>query len=180
MKATISANGKTIKTEITEEQAKELGLVEDKPKTGYERVDEDESYFVDDTINDGHEVLGGRILVNNLYYINGNYYNDKSIVENNARADRLLRKLRQWQALNDEPVNKRDLMQLIFTIGYDYKKDDAGNDAGLYAYSYHRPVSFGEIHFSTRDKVKEAINVFKDELTWYFTEYQQRLDETMQ
>lgn len=27
MKATISANGKTIKTEITEEQAKELGLI---------------------------------------------------------------------------------------------------------------------------------------------------------
>lgn len=95
MKATISANGKTIKTEISEEQLKELGLVEDKPKTGYERVDEDESYFVDDTINDGHEVLGGRTLVNNLYYINGNYYNDKSIVENNARADRLLRRLRQ-------------------------------------------------------------------------------------
>lgn len=180
MKVELKMNDKSVQAEISEEQLKELGLVEDKPKTGYERVDEDESYFVDDTINDGHEVLGGRTLVNNLYYINGNYYNDKSIVENNARADRLLRRLRQWQALNDEPVNKRDLMQLIFTIGYDYKKDDAGNDAGLYAYSYHRPVSFGEIHFSTRDKVKEAINVFKDELTWYFTEYQQRLDETMQ
>ena len=180
MQVELKVNGKTVHAEISEEQAKILGLVEDKLKTGYERVDEDESYFVDDTINDGHEVLGGRTLVNNLYYINGNYYNDKTIAENNARADRLLRKLRQWQALNDEPVNKRDLMQLIFTIGYDYKKDDAGNDAGLYAYSYHRPVSFGEIHFSTRDKVKEAINVFKDELTWYFTEYQQRLDETMQ
>ena len=59
MQVTISANGKNIKAEISEEQAKILGLAEDKPKTGYERVDEDESYFVDDTINDGHEVLGG-------------------------------------------------------------------------------------------------------------------------
>ena len=179
MKATISANGKTIKTEITEEQAKELGLIA-KKKTGYERVEYRDEYYsvnvlggVDDTCNVG-------LITDKAAYFDGNYYSDEKIAENNAKADRLLRKLRQWQALNDEPVNKRDLMQLIFTIGYDYKKDDAGNDAGLYAYSYHRPVSFGEIHFSTRDKVKEAINVFKDELTWYFTEYQQRLDETMQ
>ncbi len=38
MQVTISANGKNIKAEISEEQAKILGLVEDKPKTGYERV----------------------------------------------------------------------------------------------------------------------------------------------
>lgn len=108
MKVEITANGKSIQAEISEEQLKELGLVEDKPKTGYERVDEDESYFVDDTINDGHEVLGGRTLVNNLYYINGNYYNDKSIVENNARADRLLRRLRQWQASHDKAITLTD------------------------------------------------------------------------
>ena len=108
MKVEITANGKSIQTEISEEQLKELGLVEDKPKTGYERVDEDESYFVDDTINDGHEVLGGGTLVNNLYYINGNYYNDKSIVENNARADRLLRRLRQWQASHDKAITLTD------------------------------------------------------------------------
>lgn len=181
MQVTISANGKNIKAEISEEQAKILGLLEDKPRTGYEGREEcnnKKHYFVntiDLVIEDENTVLFDQ----NRYDV-GNYYSDKVIAENNARADRLLRQLRQWQALNDEPVNKRDLIQLIFTIGYDYKKDDAGNDAGLYAYSYHRPVSFGEIHFSTRDKVKEAINVFKDELTWYFTEYQRRLDETMQ
>ena len=179
MKVEIKANGKTIEAEISKEQAKELGLIA-KKNTGYEQVEyRDEDYSVnvlggvDDTCDVG-------LITDKAAYFDGNYYSDEKIAENNAKADRLLRKLRQWQALNDEPVNKRDLMQLIFTIGYDYKKDDAGNDAGLYAYSYHRPVSFGEIHFSTRDKVKEAINVFKDELTWYFTEYQQRLDETMQ
>lgn len=123
MQVTISANGKNIKAEISEEQAKILGLAEDKPKTGYERVDEDESYFVDDTINDGHEVLGGGALINNLYYINGNYYNDKTIVENNARADRLLRQLRQWQAQNDEPISVEDWKNedlKKYSIIYDY------------------------------------------------------------
>lgn len=179
MKATISANGKTIKTEITEEQAKELGLIA-KKKTGYERVEYRDEYYSVNVLGGVDDTCDVGLTTDKAAYFDGNYYSDEKIAENNAKADRLLRKLRQWQALNDEPVNKRDLMQLIFTIGYDYKKDDAGNDAGLYAYSYHRPVSFGEIHFSTRDKVKEAINVFKDELTWYFTEYQQRLDETMQ
>ena len=51
MKATISANGKTIKTEITEEQAKELGLIA-KKKTGYERVEYRDEYY---SVN----VLGG-------------------------------------------------------------------------------------------------------------------------
>lgn len=172
MKATISANGKTIKTEITDEQAKELGLVEDKPKTGYERVDEDESYFVDDTINDGHEVLGGRTLVNNLYYINGNYYNDKSIVENNARADRLLRRLRQWQAQNDKAISKEDWNNeskkkwfIIYSSGEMYAE---------YYYIMRLPNT---IYFATKEKAEEAIEVFKDELLWYFTEYVQRLDE---
>lgn len=172
MKATISANGKTIQVEISEEQAKILGLIEDKPKTGYERVDEDESYFVDDTINDGHEVLGGRTLVNNLYYINGNYYNDKSIAENNARADRLLRCLRQWQAQNDEPISVEDWnnesKKKWFII---YSSEE------MYAEYYYIMRLPNTIYFTTKEKAEEAIEVFKDELIWYFTEYVQRLDE---
>lgn len=179
MKVEIKANGKTIEAEISKEQAKELGLIA-KKNTGYEQVEYRDEYYSVNVLGGVDDTCDVGLITDKAAYFDGNYYSDKKIAENNAKADRLLRKLRQWQALNDEPVNKRDLMQLIFTIGYDYKKDDAGNDAGLYAYSYHRPVSFGEIHFSTRDKVKEAINVFKDELTWYFTEYQQRLDETMQ
>lgn len=38
MQVELKANGKTVHAEISEEQLKELGLVEDKPKTGYERV----------------------------------------------------------------------------------------------------------------------------------------------
>lgn len=174
MQVTISANGKNIKAEISEEQAKILGLAEDKPKTGYERVDEDESYFVDDTINDGHEVLGGGALINNLYYINGNYYNDKTIVENNARADRLLRQLRQWQAQNDEPISISDWKNnniLKYYIDYDYF-----NNMVFVTYTT-RYRCLNNVYFTSEEKAQEAIEVFKDELIWYFTEYVQRLDE---
>ena len=174
MQVTISANGKNIKAEISEEQAKILGLITDKPKTGYERVDEDESYFVDDTINDGHEVLGGGALVNNLYYINGNYYNDKTIVENNARADRLQRCLRQWQAQNDKPISVEDWEDNDkdkWCIMYGYGAEE------LYVSWFHSARLHNVIYFTTREKAEEAIEQFADELIWYFTEYVQRLDE---
>lgn len=171
MKVELKANGKSVQAEISEEQLKKLGLIEDKPKTGYERVDEDESYFVDDTINDGHEVLGGRTLVNNLYYINGNYYNDKSIVENNARADRLLRQLRQWQALNDRAINWKNKDIRKYTIRYDY----AMNMFNVIPNVCERCLN--DVYFTTRETAQRAINVFKAELEWYFTQYQQRLDE---
>lgn len=174
MQVKIKTNGKTVQVEMSEKQLKELGLTEERSRTGYERVDEDDSYFVDDTINDGHEVLGGGTLVNNLYYINGNYYNDKSIVENNARADRLLRRLRQWQALNDKSISVEDWEdngknKWCIIYGYGLEK--------LYVDYFHCIRLHNVIYFTTREKAEEAIEVFRDELLWYFTEYVQRLDE---
>ena len=183
MQVTINANGKTVQAEISEGQLKELGLVEqlkklglleERSRTGYERVDEDESYFVDDTINDGHEVLGGGALVNNLYYNNGNYYNDETIVENNGRADRLLRCLRQWQAQNDKVISVEDWnneSKKKWFIIYSYSSEE------MYAEYYYIMRLPNTIYFATKEKAEEAIEVFKDELIWYFTEYVQRLDE---
>lgn len=175
MKVELKVNDKSVQVEMTEEQAKILGLVEERSRTGYERVDEDDSYFVDDTINDGHEVIGGgETLVNDLYYNNGNYYNDKTIAENNARADRLLRRLRQWQAQNDRAVTKKDWGNSLarkFRIKYNHFDDKLM----MVGEEYFQDVNV--IYFSSMEKADEAIEQFKDELLWYFTEYVQRLDE---
>ena len=175
MKVELKVNDKSVQVEMTEEQAKILGLVEERSRTGYERVDEDDSYFVDDTINDGHEVIGGGgTLVNDLYYNNGNYYNDKTIAENNARADRLLRHLRQWQAQNDEPISVEDWnneSKKKWFIIYSYSSEE------MYAEYYYIMRLPNTIYFATKEKAEEAIEVFRDELLWYFTEYVQRLDE---
>ena len=175
MKVELKVNDKSVQVEITKEQAKILGLVEERSRTGYERVDEDDSYFVDDTINDGHEVIGGGgTLVNDLYYNNGNYYNDETIVENNARADKLFRCLRQWQAQNDEVISVEDWnneSKKKWFIIYSYSSEE------MYAEYYYIIRLPNTIYFATKEKAEEAIEVFKDELIWYFTEYVQRLDE---
>ena len=162
--------------EMSEKQLKELGLTEERSRTGYERVDEDDSYFVDDTINDGHEVIGGGgTLVNNLYYNNGNYYNDETIVENNARADKLFRCLRQWQALHDQPITVEDWEEETeedkFSFFYDYTLERI-------LISYDRSSRYPNvIYFSSPETAYKAIKQFEGELKWYFTEYTQRLDE---
>ena len=69
---------------------------------------------------------GGGTLVNDLYYNNGNYYNDETIVENNARADKLFRCLRRWQAANDKAISISDWKNdniFKYHIEYDFFND---------------------------------------------------------
>lgn len=94
--------------------------------------------------------------------------------ENNARADRLLRQLRQWQALNDKPISVEDWnneSKKKWFIIYSYSSEEMYAE---YDYIMRLPNT---IYFATKEKAEEAIEVFKDELIWYFTEYVQRLDE---
>ena len=107
MKVELKANGKTVQVEMTEEQAKILGLVEERRRTGYERVEVEETYYLveaDDEITN----MKHNSQLDRDYYDVGNYYSNKTIAENNARADRLLRQLRRWQAQNDEVISKED------------------------------------------------------------------------
>ena len=109
MKVELKANGKTVQVEMTEEQAKILGLVEERSRTGYERVKKGEMYYVIDTeYNSMLKIAEFNDQEDEQCYNTGNYYNDKVIAENNARADRLLRQLRQWQAQNDKAISKED------------------------------------------------------------------------
>ena len=147
-----------------------------RPKTGYTFVDEGDYYY---SVNVYDKVRRSMSSSNetesdmdepDLYNI-GNYYSDYQLALDIARADKLYRRLRQWQALNDKPV-------------------DYWNDSGLPKYSIfysHRNKSiviepnyncetFGTIHFSSSDVAEVAIEEFKDELIWYFTKFKQRLD----
>lgn len=173
MQVTISANGKNIKAEISEEQAKILGLVEDKPKTGYESLGTGETYYLVDVDDEITTMKYDSRLDRDCYDV-GNYYSDKVIAENNARADRLLRQLRQWQALNDKPISQSDWEdngKNKWCILYSYGAEK------LYVDYFHYIRLHNVIYFATKEKAEEAIEVFKDELLWYFTKYQQRLDE---
>ena len=117
MQVELKVNDKSVQAEISEEQLKkmglfeqlkELGLVEDKPKTGYERVEKGSTYFYNYSSDDTDNDIDKKDMVDQEYYNNANYYSDKMIAENNARADRLLRQLRRWQAQNDEVISVED------------------------------------------------------------------------
>lgn len=173
MQVEIKANGTTIQAEISEEQLKELGLIEEQP-TGYERVKKGDVYYFNITRSETVAEVECNRRIDEGRYDTGNYYSDKTIAENNARADRLLRCLRQWQAQNDKVISVSDwendqIDKYCITYGY--------GDENLYVDHYYSIRLPNTIHFTTKEKAKEAIEVFKDELLWYFTEYQQRLDE---
>lgn len=159
--------------EISEEQLKELGLVEEQ-RTGYERVKKGETYYIVDIADNAMEVTEYKDQYDTQSYNTGNYYNDKAIAENNARADRLLRQLRQWQAANDKTISISDWKNegiIKYFIAYNYRSSlfEIGRC------SRRREPNI--IYFTTKDKVSKAVKNFRDELEWYFTEYQKRLDE---
>ena len=181
MKVELKVNDKSVQAEIPEEQLKEtvlfeqlkkLGLIEDKLKTGYERREEcnNKKYYFVNTIDLVIENENTVLFDQNRYDV-GNYYSDKTIAENNARADRLLRCLRQWQALNDRAINWKNKDIRKYTIRYDY----AMNMFNVIPNFCERCLN--DVYFTTRETAQRAINVFKAELEWYFTQYQQRLDE---
>jgi hypothetical protein len=124
MKVELKANGKTVQVEMTEEQAKILGLVEERSRTGYERVEKRETYYVINTEDDSMiNITEFNDQTDERCYNTGNYYSDKTIAENNARADRLHRQLRQWQGLNDKAITKKDWKGydvIKYNIDYDY------------------------------------------------------------
>lgn len=129
MQVELKVNDKSVQAEISEEQLKkmglfeqlkELGLVEDKPKTGYERVEKGSTYFYNYSSDDTDNDIDKKDMVDQEYYNNANYYSDKMIAENNARADRLLRQLRQWQALNDKSISVEDWKDNAKTSGVSY------------------------------------------------------------
>ena len=173
MKVELKANGKTVQVEMTEEQAKILGLVEERSRTGYERVEVEETYYLVEVDDEITNMKHNGQLDRDCYDV-GNYYSNKTIAENNARADRLLRQLRQWQALNDKSISVEDWE--------DNDKDkwcimDGYGAEELYVNWFYSIRLHNVIYFTTKEKAEEAIEVFRDELLWYFTKYQQRLDE---
>lgn len=183
MQVELKVNDKSVQAEISEEQLKEtilfeqlkkLGLIEDKPRTGYERVEKGEMYYLVDIYNNIMRVTEDNDQGDKQCYSTGNYYSNKMIAENNARADRLLRQLRRWQAQNDEPISVEDWnneSKKKWFIIYSYSSEE------MYAEYYYIMRLPNTIYFATKEKAEEAIEVFRDELLWYFTEYVQRLDE---
>ena len=169
MKAKLIIEDKEIEIEISEEEYKKLQPSEEK-KTGYERVAKPSVYFyvsyndkVDTTIEDCYDV-------DDECYESANYYSDKTVAENNARADKLMRQLRRFAVQHRErEVDFNDTNTEKYYIYYDYGNDELGVSLVF------RSKNFGAIWFDSEETAQAAIDKFHDELIWYFTEYKDSL-----
>lgn len=103
-------------------------------------------------------------------YDTANYYSDRTIAENNARADKLMRQLRRFEIEHREgSILWSDASQDKFVIGFNYI------DGEVYVSSaISSKVTFG-IYFNDEETADLAIEIFYDELIWYFTEYKDSL-----
>lgn len=149
----------------------EIVLAKDnKKETGYERVNIGMGYYavsplgVVDTMPESNHTIDGD------YYDNVNYYSSEEVAKNNARADKLMRQLRRFSILNRKnKIDWENKGQDKFAIYFDYEY----KKLGINHYRYWRKVN--SIYFDSSELAKQAIEEFKDELIWYFTEYKDSL-----
>ena len=166
MKAKLIIENKEIEIEISEEEYKKLQPSE----TGYERVPESDIYFYANTKGDVETACEDCYDIDDEYYESANYYSDKTVAENNARADKLMRQLRRFSVEHRERgVNLNDTNTKKYCIYYDYGNNTLGAAFTLCA------KTFGTIRFDSEETANAAIDEFRDELIWYFTEYKDSL-----
>lgn len=168
MKAKLTINGKEFEVEISEEQVQDL--TKTKKKTGYERVKKGEYIYVELPDGKSNSFRESYEEYDNKHYNGANYYSDETVAANNARADKLYRQLRRFAVehrintidWNDENAKKHCI----------YYSHDT-NDLLIDYHRYHQ--YYGVIFFDTYATARLAIDTFKDELLWYFTEYKDSL-----
>lgn len=166
MKAKLIIEGKEIEVEISEEGYKKLQLSE----TGYERVPESDIYFYANSRGYVETASEDCYDIDNEYYESANYYSSATVAKNNARADKLMRRLRRFAVEHREcEVSFDDINIEKYYMYYDYSDDELGVSFVL------RARNFGAIYFDSEETARAAIDEFHDELIWYFTKYKDSL-----
>jgi hypothetical protein len=169
MKAKLLINGKELEVEISEEELKKLEEKQ-KKKTGYERVEDGNTFWCDCGCGkllpccDFHEGSAKEM------FDAANYYSDFDVAANNARADKLMRQLRRFAVEHRTlPMlwGKSCTIDYAYYIFYDYENEKLEWMDALY-----NCRDFGKIYFDSMEAAELAIETFRDELLWYFTEYE--------
>ena len=195
MQIEIVVNGKKVMATIDDKDMKEaLGEETKKKKTGYERAEIGKKYYL---IAFEHAILRGDVEcrgpIDDTCYLTANYYTDENVARNNERADALMRKLRRFSAGNGgmptqtmmmdeyefDSLDKFDLDSPEFGLDSPDRTISNSWTIGVIRSPFIKvhmvPVitssKIGVIAFSSREAAEQAIEEFKDELLWYFTEY---------
>lgn len=162
MKVQMTYNGKTVEVEVADEQFEKLFT---EIKTGYEKS---ENYYL---INAHGEVIDpsdNKYLEKKRYEF-ANYFSDKTVAENMARAQRLWNRIHRRAVELCEPIQTTQTIQ-YYVISYDVTL----NKVVVGGWTTFR--GFGAVYFDTEAHCKQVIDEFWDELLWYFTEFKDRAD----
>ena len=175
MKITLTINGKQVKATVDDQEMKEAMGEKPEKCTGYDFPEpiRDRRYYMPNT--DGGvegqipvDWVNGRKYYEKLYN-NGLWITDKQVAENNVRADALMRKLRRFAAEHGGCVAPKNRMIIgMEPCCIDYRMDRNGLFVRHCDLEY--PIAF-DITFKREETAYRAIETFKDELLWYFTEY---------
>lgn len=169
MKAKLIINDQALEIEISEEELQKLQTAP-KKKTGYERVPEDNEFYY---VNFKGDVECAQDFYGDYdagSYNAANYYSYLCVAENNARADRLMWRLRRFAVEHREnEICWSGVETKKFRILYDSECNKICVEANIYERSY------GVIYFDSYETAQAAIDEFHDELIWYFTEYKDSL-----
>ena len=161
--------GKEFDIEIMDPELQKL--VAPKKRTGYEVDEEKHNAWTVDAYDD---VVQHKPLCDDkdaIIYKIANYYSDKTVAKNNARADRLMRKLRRFAVEHrKKDIDWNNFGQLKYAIDVDYASKDV-----IYIATITYIRDFANIYFDTKEAAELAIEEFYDELIWYFTEYKDSL-----
>lgn len=161
-------DGKEIEVLISEENLKKLTATDNKT-TGYERASYGSTYYTDSrgkviTLEECAAIFDEEV------YKSGNYYSDPDVAANNLRADNLMRQLRRFAVENrKETIDWTNENQNKYYLRYDYLNKK------IYVGFISSWRDFGQIYFDTKETAQQAIETFKNELLWYFTEYRDSL-----
>lgn len=153
---------------IIEIDGKKYQLVEVKEepkprKTGYEKTEENSCYY--------HDSGYGRVVKyiqmrewDDEAYKSANYYTDEQLAKNNMRADTLMRNLRRFSVEGrKQRLDWANSEQKKFYIYFHNNRISTDWIAGY--------QSYGTIYFDIEELAETAIEKYRDELMWYFTEY---------
>lgn len=161
------------KYRLIPEEAQEEPLKEEPMEriTGYEKVRDGEPYYFENGKNQIVYSIENGGTVAQKRYEDANYYGDRKLVENNARADRLMRRLRRYAAMHGGIVtqNTQTKNGQKYYIGY---TDTNGLIVDWYETNWN---NFGLIYFFDKKTAQQALEAFRPELEWYFTEYEPQL-----
>lgn len=169
MKLTGTYNGKPIELELTEEQVEVLKQAE-KKKTGWERVELVEDYYFIDYFDEIEGTSDDKSKFDDKRFNCANYFSDETLAKNIARAQTLQRKLWRRSAELCGKLDLNNVNVIKWYIYYDFARKD------MCIGTTKRLCDFGQEYFDTEEHAKQVMEEFRDELIWYFTKFQSRMD----